>query len=813
VRRDGLAAALVGCAVVAVTFGGAGRARADEYRIDVSDPLVRVRAEFDLFLNAAPAGTALVVLEGGDALAVPGDLARAGLEVRGGTRVVIDDRELVSLRSLAPGVRFVVDERALALRITADPELLGHHTLDLRPQARPAGIEQRFDSSAFLDYAVASDLADRLGLAFRGGARYGRWLGVTELSRAVTDGGWVRGTTAAIRDDVGTLQRWTFGDTIASTGTLGGGVAVGGVTFAREFSLDPYLIRAPYPATSALVSAPSTLEVYVNGVMVRQQPLAPGYWNLANVPVQNGKSSVQTVVRDAFGNVQTFDNRFYFASGLLAPGYSDWAVTAGFQREGFGQDWFRYGAAAGAARYRFGAFDWLTPEARLEASPDLASGGGGATFGTRVGEFQLDAAASAARDVGGAAALAGWAWTSPVASLALRATGQSDRYATLSLPPEADRPRLDASGILDLQVTRRFGVGLDFRGGTYRDLGGFASGGAHASVQIEGVALSGSLSYGNDAGGPTGVQAFVVLSWAYRGHTADASVNRERDGRVTRAVSAGRPLLRDSTVAYRVHASGDDRQGSVDGLLQGQTSFGRADLQAIRSSAGVTTWRADAAGGLVFIDRGLYFSRPTSGAFALVDAGRIPDVGVTVENVPAGRTGSSGKLLVTDLQPYYGARLALLDRDIPLEYEPGKTAGLFAPPLLGGAIARFEIRRISAITGQLTIQVQGREDRPRNGELSVIVDGDLRTSPITDEGRFFLERMPPGKHVVQAVWGGGSCRAVVTLPDDALPIYDAGDLRCILDTLDPSGRLPSLRDPGYGSLPADPATGAGSGGR
>jgi outer membrane usher protein len=546
---------------------------------------------------------------------------------------------------------------------------------------------------------------------------------------------------------------------------------------------------------------------------VRQQPLAPGYWNLANLPAQAGQSAVRTVVRDAFGNVQTFDTRFYFSSGLLAPGLTDYAVTAGFQREAFGQDWFQYGAPAGAARYRFGAYDWLTPDARVEASNDLVSGGGGATLGSRVGEFQLEAAASAAGGATGGAALVGWTWTSPHFTAALRATAQTDRYATLSLPPGMDRPRLDAGASFDFVVARRVGLGLDFRGGTDRDFGDFASAGARASVQIEGVALSVSVNYGNDAGGPTGVQAFAVLTWAYGGHTGDASVNRDRDGNVTRSISAGRPLLRDSTVAYRVHVADDDRGGhSVDGLLQGQTSFGRANLQAV-NAAGVTSWHADAAGGLVLIDRGLYFSRPTSGAFALVDAARIPDVGVTVENVPAGRTGSNGKLLVTDLQPYYGTRLGLLDRDIPPEYEPGKTAGLFAPPLLGGAIARFDLRRISAIAGQLAIQLHGKEDRPRNGELSVIVDGELRGSPITDEGRFFLERMPPGKHVVQAVWGGGSCRAVVTLPERAPPIFDAGEVRCILDTLDPSGKVPSLRDPGYGSLPVESDTGAGSGGR
>ncbi|HEX9244150.1 MAG TPA: fimbria/pilus outer membrane usher protein [Anaeromyxobacter sp.] len=810
-RRDVAWTALIS-AVLALTLLAARRAGAEEYTIDVKDPLVRIRAEFDLFLNGAPAGTALVVLERGDALVLPEDLERAGLKAPGGRRVTIDDRALLSLRSLEPGVRFVVDERALAVRITADPALLGRHTLDLRPQARPREVEQRFDRSAFLDYAADSDLAGGIGLAFQGGGRVGRWLALTDVSRSIADGRWLRGTTAAIRDDVPSLQRWTVGDTVASTGTLGGGVAVAGITFARELSLDPYLVRAPFPATSALVGAPSTLEVYVNGAMVRQQPLAPGYWTLANLPATSGQSFVHTVVRDAFGHEQSIDNRFYFSSGLLAPGYSDYAVTAGLRRRTFGEDWFDYGGPAASARYRWGASDWLTPDLRAEASSDVVSGGGGATMGSRFGELLLEGAASAAGGRGGGAALVGWSWTSQPLSTALRLAGQTDRYAHLALPPEADRPVLDARASFDLTVARRVGLGLDLRGGRFRDLGDFAAGGVRASVQLGGVMLTVSGDYGNDVGGRTGVQAYAVLSWRQGVHSGDASVTRDRDGRVVESASAGRPLARDSNVGYRVHASGDDRDRAVDGSLQGQSSFGRAELRAA-SADGVTTWRAHAEGGLVYVDGGAYLSRPTADGFALVDAGGIPGVGVTVENVLAGRTGANGKLLVTELQPYYASRLALLDRDVPAEYEPGRTAGWFAPPLRGGAIARFDVRRISALAGQLAVQVRGKDARPANGELSVIVDGDLRTSPITDEGRFFLERMPPGKHVLQAVWGGGSCRAVVTLPERAPPVFDAGELRCILDALDPAGRLPSLRDPGYGAVPPDGETGAGSGGR
>ena len=43
------------------------------------------------------------------------------------------------------------------------------------------------------------------------------------------------------------------------------GVILGGVSLAREYSLDPYLVRSPMPRLSGFASTPSTLDVYVNG--------------------------------------------------------------------------------------------------------------------------------------------------------------------------------------------------------------------------------------------------------------------------------------------------------------------------------------------------------------------------------------------------------------------------------------------------------------------------------------------------------------------------------------------------------------------
>ncbi len=84
-------------------------------------------------------GDVFVLLRGNDVLVKVDDLEKPGLHVEGGAREKHGEDVLVSLRSLAPQITFVFDERALSLTITADAKLFEGTVLDLRAK-RPEGI-------------------------------------------------------------------------------------------------------------------------------------------------------------------------------------------------------------------------------------------------------------------------------------------------------------------------------------------------------------------------------------------------------------------------------------------------------------------------------------------------------------------------------------------------------------------------------------------------------------------------------------------------------------------------------------------------
>ena len=108
------------------------------------------RAFLTLTLNGVDHGEALVLVREGDALVTVSTLDAAGLRGVAGRRETVDGEERVSLASLAPRVRFQIDESALRLVITADPELLGVVVRDLGV-GPPAGLIYRSAPSAVLN--------------------------------------------------------------------------------------------------------------------------------------------------------------------------------------------------------------------------------------------------------------------------------------------------------------------------------------------------------------------------------------------------------------------------------------------------------------------------------------------------------------------------------------------------------------------------------------------------------------------------------------------------------------------------------------
>jgi outer membrane usher protein len=734
-------------------------------------------APVQLVVNGVPREVVIAKFEPNDVWLPLAALEDAGLKNLRGERQDVAGAVAVSLRSLAPAISHVLDERTLELHVDASAELLGRVALDARGVSRPENLLTGGHTSAFANYAVQGNDQRQLSLFAELGAGAGSWLATTGISRTAL-GQVVRGLSAVTREEPDARRRWTAGDAVASAGPLGGTLVLGGISVERDFNLDPWFVRQPMPRTSAVALTPSTLEVYVNGRLVRRDTVAPGTIELANLPVEAGAGSVRTVLRDAFGRTQEVASTYYFSGGLLSPGVSEYGFHAGVRRDALGAESFGYGDAVALGRWRQGITDAFTAGARLEAGRGLLSGGPVLTVALPVGELELAAAASAGEGEAGAAGSAGWSRVSRRGSLGLRATATSAAYANASLAPAQDRATLQLAGYGSLAAADRATLGLEGAASRMRDGGEAVSLALRGTIGFgRGVSLLATAGWARETSGASGPIAMLLFTHSLRAAgTASVTADRGVDGRGQGGVGLQRPLPAGSGFGYRLDGRTGDTGTLSSAVLQAQGEYGRVEAAYERSGGRDAGW-ATASGGVVWMDGGVYLTRAVQDGYALVQVPGVEGVRVQLNGSEVGRTNGRGHLLVPGLLPYNANRVAIRSADVPIDYALDEVERLVAPPRRIGARVRFDVQKIQTITGTLSVLEPRGEVTPAYGELWL--QGVREPSPLASDGRFYLSSISAGRHEAEVEYAGGRCTFVLVVPEPAGPVTDVGSVRCV----------------------------------
>ncbi|GMU01980.1 fimbria/pilus outer membrane usher protein [Corallococcus caeni] len=743
-------------------------------------PAPEERLVLALEVNGVARGEVFPLRSDGRLLMESGELLRAGIlpSMLPGRRETRDGRTYLVLDEAAPDLRYTLDERRALLRVTVSLAALPLSFVDLRAGARPDALEVSQPASGFLNYA-ARMVGSRLSLQADAGASLRGALLTTTASWA-PGAPPVRGLTRLSFDEPSRLLRWTFGDAITSGGPLGGGAVLAGLHVSREFGLDPYGVYVPTVGRVEGVSTPSTLEVYVNDMLVRRLELPPGPVSLQDLPLARGANQARYVIRDAFGRTREVTERFYLASDLLAPGYSDLALSAGFRREHLSTASFDYGPPALIARYRRGMSSGSTVGARLEAALDRVSGGPELARGLPVGELSLSLSGSFADGHAGAAGQLKYAFLGRQLGLGLFARAMSRGYSTVSLEPEEDRPLLEAGGSVTTSLGRVGSVGVQGSASSWK-----GQGRAFRVTALGGARLTRTLSLAVSAGRaagpgqPAAWEGQLSLSLVLGAH-ATARLWREQG---ERQGSTAMDVLRTPPVGggwgYRVQGQ-HGVQDLLDASAEYQGTAGRAAAGA-EWREGVLTPRAEVSGALVAMDGEVLPTRSVEQGFALVRVPGAAHVQVRLNNQDVGRTNASGAAIVPGLLPYYANRVSISEQDLPPEFAVAEVEHAVAPVFRGGALVRFDARRFRALRGTVVLKGPGGPVIPSFGELAVTLDavrGLERRSPLGRQGEFELEGLEPGLYRATVESPGGTCVFILTVPSGGPDITELGQLRC-----------------------------------
>jgi outer membrane usher protein len=660
----------------------------------------------------------------------------------------------------------------------APTSTLRRSTLDLSSHA-PPGLIYDYTPSVFINYAPR--LID--GHAFEAFAEAGLSLGAVVADTSASyrpDHGVTRLISKAVFDDRTNLRTATVGDTYVSAGPLGGSLLLGGLSLSRNYALDPYLVKIPRLAFAASALAPSTVDVYVNDVLVRRVPIEAGDFQLTNITPITGAGTTRYVLRDAFGREQRLESTYYASAGVLAAGLSEYNYGIGLARRAFGVESFGYGEPALLARHRFGITDNLTSGFHAEFDRSRTNAGSELTIGAALGELELHLAASSTLERSprrGTAGIVGYAYRRGGVALRTTMRGASQDYCSLSLDPEHDRSLVEHVTSVGHTLGARSNLAADVAFAWLRDAGPSARLSLTLSTRLSrelGLQVRTSRSRAGLAAWQHDVFSVltVVLPWH---HSAELS---EHIGPTGSSVSArlSRPLREPTDVGYQVSAAvGSAPRAAAS--VQGQASFGRVDA-TYTTSAGQHHTLVEASGSVVLVGNHVYFTRPLDQSFAVIEVPGAPGVRGYLNNREMGRTDANGRLFIPNLFPYHGNRLSIAAEDLPIDYELDADEVTLAPPRRGGAVVPFPAHRIRFVRGWLERRVDWRFAMLKDGVLSVATNQGTFVSPIGNGGEFELDGLPEGQWEGRARSTDGTCSVTIVVRPSDEPVQSLGAVIC-----------------------------------
>ena len=535
------------------------------------------RAFLALSVNGIDCGTVIAVVRSADVLLPLDDLKKAGLSLSAAKTETIGGDSFVSLASLAPDFHYDFDQRSLSIKVTASATSFKSTDMDLALGA-PPDLEFKSDPAGFLNYSLTTTNFNSLSGFFEGGVTVDHLLFYSGLTLQMSN--LVRGLTNVVWDDRVNLRRLTLGDIALNAPVLGGGPFIGGLTLQKNFSLNPYFIQFPTQNISGSVTSPSTAYVYRNGVLINELQLAPGQFNLQQIPGLSGVSNTQVVIRNAFGGSQTINAPFYVGATLLEPGLNSYQYSIGELRDNLSTSSWNYGPLAFSASHSVGITSWFTPGYRLEGTKDLISGGPQVTAGSWFGVAQMALAASHDRQHGsGAAASLLYQYLSPRFGVDTQLQWMSPHYSNLSLQSQFNRPIVQTNSSLSYTLGKA-SLGLQHIYARSRDAQADTSGAstlhqllASLSVAIgERVNLSVTLGHALPGNQLPANQAFVALSY-YLGNDTSATMSYAHEQAESTAIgSLQRNLPFGPGYGYMVQAQGGSSSSPQQvAILQYQT--------------------------------------------------------------------------------------------------------------------------------------------------------------------------------------------------------------------------------------------------
>jgi outer membrane usher protein len=435
----------------------------------------------------------------------------------------------------------------------------------------------------------------------------------------------------------------------------------------------------------------------------------------------------------------------------------------------------------------------------------MLSGGPSLAIRLPVGEVGALAALSGQGRFFGSAALLSYSYISPLLGFQIGARWQSRDYANLSqapssltptntLPAEAalsqvplsnDRHLFDVTTSVSKNISKVATVSLQYEVTEWRDQGW------NNQIILMGnrtisrwMYVFATVSNIYRRGFPAEYDTFAGLSFTPADRVTAGATRSDHWGGQSKHGGSTQAIVQQSLplgsgLGYRVVAAqGESDLNEAD--VQYQGAYGRIEGDYQHQGYGDNRGHVNltATGGLVLIGGRPFLTRQLQSSYALI---RVPDVdGVhgLMSNQVVGTTNGKGDLLVPNLLPYYGNRIGIDDKDIPLDHDISTTERIIAPPFRGGVVVTFPVRLVLSVSGTVVIEDKGATILPAYGQIIVEVAKQPVVSPLDEAGNFYLENVPPGTYSAEVQYATGVCTFPLIVSQGSTALVNVGTVKC-----------------------------------
>lgn len=752
-------------------------------------------------VNGVAHGTTPILRDQKKRLFVPlTDFRTWNLPTPAGAVIRLQGIDHVDLNSV-PELQARFDEKRIALEITVAAKELPKNTIDLRWHYQDA--LRPVQPSAFFNYALTvtgdeSFESPETQVTTEVGARIGDTLLYSSgtYRDQTDDRGYTRLQTNATYDQRDTLQRLIVGDFFTPVREFSASFPMGGVSFSKYYSMDPFFIQYPTLNLSATAALPSTVEVRVDGNVVAQRQIQPGPVDIVNITGYTGARNVQVVVRDALGREQVFQQPYYFTDFALKKGLHDYSYNLGFLRENYGVESNDYGKPAFMGFHRYAFSDTLTLGLTGEATEGLVNAGPIATV-LFPGAGIVGAGASVSGG-GGPTGYAGsifYSYVAPKYSVNANARHFGDDFRLLPTGGPSST-RNFASAAFTYTPANWGTISTSY---TVTEPRGFES--LHAwNIGYSASFLGGrailTLGYTKNSGLIDDWTGTVVFRYLFgKDYSAVASAVRAGNSN-SQTISFEKTVPRGEGFGFTIGPGRAESPAGTATLANGFAQYNGRYAALVGRYQGSSNGRVthglaevSVASGIGYVPGRLFISRPLIDSFAVVKVGDVPGVPVLANGQFQGTTDESGEVVVSPMISFYDNYLSFDRHAVPLDFIFKRSDKVVSPAFRSGSYLEFDVKKNRAVLGRLEREVKGKRVPVEFRELKVTRAGvDVRAwealygpdyfiqSFTAKGGEFYIEQLEPGEWQLEVK--DPACVATIKMPKTEEALTDLGVVLC-----------------------------------